>query len=177
MKTKFQIVLLFAAIIMISASSCKKVTDTPATGGEKETGIEVGLYAPDFTLPDKDGNNTTLSTYQGKMVLIDFWASWCHICRGENPELVALYADYKAKGFEIIGVSIDTDRSSWLNAVKDDGIEFVQLSDLKGIESPVTNAYGVVGIPKMLLTDQEGKILLITTKAAEVAAVVKEKLK
>lgn len=177
MKTKFQIVLVSVVLLMIAATSCKKTTDNPQTGGKKETGVKVGLYAPDFTLPDKDGNNTTLSTFQGKMVLIDFWASWCHFCRDENPELVALYADYKAKGFEIIGVSIDTDRSSWLNAVNADGIEFVQLSDLKGMESPITNAYGVLSIPKMLLIDEEGKILLITSKAAEVSVIVKEKLK
>ena len=177
MKTNFQITLVFVALLMIAATSCKKTTDNPSTGGEKETGVKVGLYAPDFSLPDENGNTTTLSSYQGKVVLIDFWASWCHICRGENPELVALYADYKAKGFEIIGVSIDTDRSSWLNAVQEDGIEFVQVSDLKGIESPVTKSYGVVGVPKMVLTDEEGKILLITTKASEVAAMVKDKLK
>lgn len=176
MKTKIQISLLLFALLIIGTSACKKTTDEPTAGGEKEIGVKVGLYAPDFTLPDKDGNEETLSDYQGKIVLIDFWASWCHICRGENPELVSLYAEYKAKGFEIIGVSIDTDRSSWLNAVKDDGIEFVQVSDLKGIESPVVNSYGVAGVPKMVLIDQEGKILLITTKAAEVSAIVKEKL-
>ncbi len=169
--------LLAVAVTLIGFSSCKKETDNPPTGGEKEIGVKVGLYAPDFTLPDKNGNEKTLSSYQEKIVLIDFWASWGHICRGENPELVSLYAEYKAKGFEIIGVSIDTDRSSWLAAVQDDGIEFVQVSDLKGIESPVTKSYGVVGVPKMVLTDEEGKILLITTKAAEVSEIVKERLK
>ena len=177
MKTNFQIALVFVALLMIAVASCKKTTDNPSTGGEKETGVKVGLYAPDFTLPDKNGNEKSLSDYKGKIVLVDFWASWCHICRGENPELVSLYADYQSKGFEIIGVSIDTDRSSWLNAVQDDGIEFVQVSDLKGIESPVTKSYGVAGVPKMVLTDEEGKILLITTKAVEVTAIVKEKLK
>jgi peroxiredoxin len=177
MKTKYQISLVLAVLLMMVAASCKKTTDNPPPDGEKEVGVKVGLYAPDFTLPDKDGNDKTFSDYDGKMVLVDFWASWCHICRGENPELVSLYAEYREKGIEIIGVSIDTDRSSWLNAVQEDGIEFVQVSDLKGIESPVTKLYGVAGVPKMVLTDQDGKILLITTKASEVAAVVKEKLK
>ena len=177
MKTKIQISLVFAVLLMIVATSCKKETDNPPTGGEKEVGVKVGLYAPDFSLPDKNGSEKILSDYQGKIVLIDFWASWCHICRGENPELVSLYTDYQSKGFEIIGVSIDTDRSSWLDAVQEDGIEFVQVSDLKGIESPVTKSYGVAGVPKMVLTDEEGKILLITTKASEVAAIVKEQLK
>lgn len=176
MKTKIQISLLLFALLVLGTSACKKTTDEPAFGGEKEIGVKAGLYAPDFTLPDKDGNEISLSDYKGKIVLIDFWASWCHFCREENPELVSLYAEYKSKGFEIIGVSIDTDRSSWLNAVEDDGLEFVQVSDLKGMESAVVNSYGVAGVPKMILADQEGKILLITSKAAQVSALVKEKL-
>lgn len=177
MKVKTQIAIIILALFAISITSCKKATDGTPVGDEKEIGAKVGLYAPDFTLPDKDGNSKTLYHYKGKMVLIDFWASWCHICRGENPKLVALYAEYKAKGFEILGVSIDTDRSSWLDAVQDDGIAYIQVCDLKGMDSPVVNAYGVAGVPRMLLTDEEGKILLITNKASEVAAVVEEKLK
>lgn len=169
---KFLTTIILTVLMMIGFSSCNKTENSP--GGE--TGIQVGQIAPDFTLPDPDGNQKSLSDYQDKLVLIQFWASWCHFCRDENPELVSLYGQYKDKGFEIVGVSLDTDKSGWLNAIADDGIEFDQLSDLMGFDSPLAADYGVSSIPRMVLTDQDGKILLITNKASEVSAAVNEKL-
>jgi len=175
MKSNSKILIIIAAILMIIVSSCKKTNDIPSSG-DVEIGIKAGQIAPEFTLPDKDGNEINLSDYRGQYVVIDFWASWCHFCREENPELVSLYADYRDKGFEIVGVSIDTDKTSWLNAVEADGIQYIQLIDIKGFESPVVVEYGVVSIPRMILLDPNGKILLVTSKASEVATVVRGKL-
>lgn len=174
---KINIILLLAITLIFGVTSCKKTSDSTELPKEiVYIGTDVGQTAPDFTLPDKDGNNRSLYDYRGKVVLIDFWASWCHFCREENPELVSLYAEYRDKGFEIVGVSLDTDRNNWLDAIQNDGIEFVQLSDLKGSNSPVVISYGVIGIPSMVLTDKDGKILLITSKASEVATFVKQQL-
>ncbi|MFK5856426.1 MAG: TlpA disulfide reductase family protein [Bacteroidota bacterium] len=175
MKTK--IISLIVVVIMLSINSCKDKNSGPSMPlGNIDIGTNIGQTAPDFSLPDKDGNEKSLYDYHGQVVLIDFWASWCHFCREENPELIYLYSEYRSKGFEIVGVSLDTDRNNWLDAIQNDGIEFVQLSDLKGSDSPVVISYGVVGIPKMVLIDKDGKILLITSKASEVATFVKLEL-
>lgn len=171
MKTKTLSTIFFAVVLMIGLASCKKTTDTPP-----ETGAQVGQLAPDFTLPDPDGNLKSFSDYDDQLVLIQFWASWCSFCRAENPELVSLYAEYRNKGFEIVGVSLDTDKAAWLGGIASEGIEFDQLSDLMGFDSPITDDYGVSNIPKLVLTDQEGKILLITNKAADVSAMVSDRL-
>ncbi len=172
---KIRIFYIIVATIMIVATSCNKDTDNE-NQGNGTTGTKVGDLAPDFTLPDKNGNDVRLSDYKGKLVLVDFWASWCHFCRDENPELVALYADYKDKGFEIIGVSTDTDKNDWLGAISSDGIEFVQVSDLMGSSSPVYETYGVISIPRMVLINEEGTILLITGKASDVESIVRQRL-
>ena len=161
--------------MLLAVISCNK-SDVNSSSGDGEIGIKVGQIAPGFTLPDKDGNEISLDDYRGNILLIDFWASWCSYCRAENPELVALYADYKDKGFEIIGISIDTDRNNWLKAIDDDGIEYIQVLDQNGFEATIVLEYGVTTIPKMILLDQEGKILHVTTKATEISTVVRGKL-
>lgn len=160
-------------IILISISSCKKTDEDPPSG---EIGVRVGQIAPDFTLPDKDGNEISLSDFNDQYILIDFWASWCHYCRDENPQLVSLYANYKAKGFEIVGVSIDTDKNNWLEAIADDGIEFVQLCDLQNSQGPVPSMYGIISVPHMVLINPDGIILLITSKASDVQSYLQQKL-
>lgn len=164
---------LLTIVLMISIGSCKKTDSDPPSG---EIGIKVGQIAPDFTLPDKDGNEISLSDYKDQYILIDFWASWCHYCRGENPELVSIYANYKEKGFEIIGVSIDTDKNNWISAINEDGIEFVQLSDLIGSVGPVPSLYGVISVPQMVLINPDGVILLTTSKASDVQSYLEQKL-
>lgn len=159
---------------MISVSACKKDEGTPDVEGE--IGTKVGQIAPDFTLPDKDGNEKSLSDFDGELVVVDFWASWCHFCRDENPGLVSLYAEYKDKGLDIVGVSIDTDKSNWISAIQADGILFDQLSDLQGIDSPVTTTYGVESVPSMILIDKSGTILLVTSKASDIADYVSRQL-
>ena len=121
--------------------------------------VAVGKPAPDFTLNDTTGNPVSLSQFKGKYLLIDFWAAWCRPCRAENPNNVKLYADYKDKGFEILGVSFDNNREDWVKAIKKDGLTWTQVSDLKGWNSAAGKLYGVSAIPHTVLLDKEGIII------------------
>jgi len=149
-------------------TSCKK--------NESDTieAIKPGSMAPEFTLPDVDENNRSLSDYKGKLVLVEFWASWCSYCKEENPVLVMLHNAYKHKGFEILAVSLDTQKSKWMEGIVNENLTFDHVSDLKGFDSPVANMYSVSGIPHMCLVDENGIIILITNNAFDVATMVEQ---
>ena len=115
--------------------------------------------APEFALADTSGQPLSLSSFKGRYVLIDFWASWCRPCRMENPNVVAAFNQFKGKNFTILGVSLDTARQSWLNAIHMDGLTWNHVSDLKGWESEAAGMYGVQSIPYNLLLDPEGNII------------------
>jgi len=127
---------------------------------ESERKTAIGAIAPDISLPDPQGTLRNLSSLKGKVVLIDFWASWCGPCRKENPNVVRAYNKYKDKGFEIFSVSLDKDRESWLKAITNDKLVWPNhVSDLKYWKSAGAAAYGVTAIPYTVLIDQEGKIV------------------
>ncbi len=121
----------------------------------------VGAMAPDFTQTDVNGTPVKLSSFRGKYVLIDFWASWCGPCRQENPNVVKAYKKYKDKNFTIIGVSLDRaeSKSNWIDAIKSDGLNWTQVSDLKFWNNEVAVLYSIRSIPANFLIDPNGKII------------------
>ena len=134
---------------------------------KKAKDTNMGVKAPSFTLPNAEGKSISLESAMGKYTLIDFWASWCGPCRAENPNLISAYNKYKDKGFKIIGISVDTNKESWLKAVKDDKLPWLQLSDLKALKSEVVMKYGITTVPMNFLLDAEGKIIARNLKGVE----------
>lgn len=133
-----------------------------------------GMEAPEINLPDVSGKNIALSSLKGKVVLIDFWASWCGPCRKEMPNVVAAYKKYKSKGFEIYGVSLDKNKDAWVEAIKKDGITWIQVSELKYWDSEVVKTYNIQGIPFTVLLDKEGKVIAKDLRGDALDAKLKE---
>ncbi len=130
--------------------------------------IVAGMDAPDIALPDRDGNTRRLSDLRGKVVLIDFWASWCRPCRMENPNVVNVYNRYKDKGFEIFSVSLDNNRDAWLKAIDADGLVWPNhVSDLRGWSSAGGRLYGISSIPATVLVGPDGKVLARNLRGAD----------
>ena len=121
--------------------------------------LSVGHKAPEFSIKDMNGKEIKLSDYKGKYVMLDFWASWCAPCRQENPNVVRLYNTYKAKGFNILGISLDESKEAWKRAVLDDKLTWQHVSDLQKWEGPVERTYQIQAIPSNFIIDPQGNIV------------------
>lgn len=139
-------------------------------------GFGGGSRYVDFTSRTPDGKDITLSSFigEGKWVLIDFWASWCPYCREENPDLVKVYDKYHRKGFEIISVSMDKDRNAWVKAIKDDGMKWINVSDLPS--SDIANQYKVRYLPSNFLISPDGEIVKVNIDGEELFEYLSKKI-
>lgn len=138
--------------------------------------IKQGYDAPDIALPSVNGDTILLSSLKGKVVLLDFWASWCGPCRSSNKELVKLYPKYKAKGFEIFSVSIDDDKNKWANAIKKDKINWLQVNDAGGWDAKTAVKWNINAIPTSYLIDKKGKLIAMDLEGKELEKALKDLL-
>ena len=129
--------------------------------------LHVGSEAPEITLPNAKDSMIKLSSFRGKPVLVDFWASWCGPCRAENPSVVKLYKKFRERGFVVLGVSLDMKKSEWIKAIKKDRITYLQVIDKDGWNSTFAGKYFVDQIPSNFLLDKEGKIIAIDAEDKE----------
>lgn len=141
--------------------------------------LQPGQKAPDFTQNDPNGKPVKFSDIysKNKVTMVDFWASWCSPCRAFNPTLVKIYKKYHRKGFEILGVSNDTDKEAWLKGIKDDKLTWPQVSDLKGWQNEVGQMYYVRFIPQNIFVDQNGIIIGRQVEKGDIEALLDENLK
>ena len=143
----------------------------------KPGAIAIGQPAPEIALADPKGKIITLSSFKGKYVLVDFWASWCGPCRGENPNVVEAYEKFKKKNFTILGVSLDDSKEDWEDAIKTDNLNWQHISDLKKWESTVVSTYKIEGIPYNVLVDPNGIVIATELRGSALEETLKKYIK
>jgi peroxiredoxin len=142
----------------------KKVKQSGIAGkafelSEKLTKSKIGSTVENFKGPQPDGTEIELYDHLGKITLIDFWAAWCKPCRLENPNIVSVYQDYRDKGFTVVGVSLDTSKSRWTQAITDDQLDWTQISHLQRFRGPIARSFNITAIPSSFLVDENGVII------------------
>jgi peroxiredoxin len=154
--------IVFSVIAMLSLSASSQ--------------MRYGQLAPDLTLPTANGDTVKLSSLKGKVVLVDFWASWCGPCRISNKKLVKFYPKYKDKGFEILGVSLDKDKDDWKKAVAKDKINWPQVIDDGGWDAKTGEKWGIYQLPTSYLIDKDGRIVAMDLEGKALEKALKDLL-
>ena len=180
------------ALSALLLAGCKQSTPTesataapaPAVTSNGMVGLEIGNVAPELAFQSPDGKTLALSSLRGKLVLVDFWASWCMPCRMENPNVVRMYQQYKdetfteGKGFTVYSVSLDKNEKNWLDAIKRDKLEWeYHVSDLLGWDSAPAAVYQISSIPSNFLLNAEGVIIAKNLRAAALEEKIKSLIK
>jgi peroxiredoxin len=160
-------------IAQLKAGFSEQPGNTPAA----QTSVLLNKPAPDFTLRDVNNRNVSLSSFRGKYVLVDFWASWCQPCRVENPNVVSAFKNFNSKNFTILGVSLDQEKTAWTKAIREDGLTWTHVSDLAQWNSIVVPMYHIGGIPYNVLVDPQGIIIAENLKGDELHVKLGEILK
>ena len=167
----------YATVVALYRTLSATVKNSPGGKSYAETlkqleHVGVGSIAPDFAMPDTANRLVKLSSFRGKYILLDFWASWCPICRESAPGIVKTYGNYRNKNFSILSVSLDRpgDRQKWLQAIRHDGLKWTQISDLSFWKSPVVGLYKLTALPQNFLIDPNGKIIARDLDSDELAA-------
>jgi len=143
---------------------------------ENKAKLWVGKPAPDLSLPDQNGKMWSISSFKGKYVLVDFWASWCRPCRMENPNVVNAFNQYKGKNFTILGVSLDKNKEDWVQAIKEDQLAWTHISDLKFWSSKAVEVFQFDGIPYNILIDPSGMVIAESLRGEELSSKLNELL-
>jgi len=158
---------------LIASRIKQKIESSPNKGK-----IKIGMQAPDFSAPNPEGKQVTLSDIKGKVTIVDFWASWCKPCRIENPNLVKLYDKYHSKGLEIISVSLErgNQKAFWIEAIKKDQLSWYNVSNLKFWQDPIAQAYSVNSIPATFILDKNGALIAERLRGTELEAKIKSLL-
>ena len=139
--------------------------------------VQVGQSAPAFTINNLEGKPLSLADFKGKFVLLDFWASWCQPCRQENPNVVKVYNKFKNKNFDILGISLDTDKAAWQNAIKADGLTWHHVSELKDFNGETVRKYQVDAIPSSFLINPQGIIVAKNLRGEELDSFLTKTIK
>lgn len=136
--------------------------------------IKIGDNLPSITLKNTQNQDVNLALFKGKVVLLDFWASWCAPCRIANKEMVKLYKQYGSANFETVGISLDDSKTQWLAAIKTDKITYIQLNQAKGFYAPIAETFGIDEIPSSFLFDKKGKLVAKNPTQKQIINLIKK---